>query len=57
MFTKYLTSTAPMGYAPGYGWTNGYYYPGYSGSTTPPSGYVPGVGLFVPGTSSGYGWR
>lgn len=57
VFTKYLTSTAPMGYAPGYGWTNGYYYPGYSGSTTPPSGYVPGMGLFVPGTSSGYGWR
>lgn len=60
VFTKYLTGTAPMGYAPGYGWTNGYYYPGYSGSTTPPSGYVPGVGLFVPGTSSnnsGFGWR
>ncbi len=25
--------------------------------TATSSGYVPGVGLFVPGTSSGYGWR
>ncbi len=59
VFTKYLTSTPPTGYAPGYGWSNGCYYPGYTG-TTPPSGsgFVPGVGLIVPGTpSSGFGWK
>ena len=56
VFTKYLTGTAPAGYVPGYGWTSGSYYPNNT-TTSTPSGYVPGVGLFVPGTSSGYGWR